>query len=60
MKKMTLEWCVMHPDYPDSPHRGPMSRDEAIEWVREAVQDDGMREGLFYVACRPVGEWEKA
>lgn len=50
------EWCVMHPLYPDEPHRGPMSEAEAREWVREAEQD-GIKKGAFYVARRTVGPW---
>lgn len=55
----TIEWCVMHPSFPDEAHRGPMTEAEAREWVREWEEDDEGRVGTFYVASRKVGHWER-
>lgn len=52
----TVEWCVMHPDFPGVPHRGPMSEQEAREWVAW-VEEKGAGKGLFFVASRIVGPW---
>lgn len=56
------EWCVMHYRHPDVPHRGPMSEDEARAWVHEWTQmgeNANARQGMLYVARRPVGPWER-
>lgn len=55
---MDYEWCVMHPGFPNDPHRGPMSEEKARAWVREA-EEEGFRK-TFYVARRPVAKWERA
>ena len=52
----TYEWCVMHPSYPNEPHRGPMSESDARKWVQE-VEEDGAKVGAYYVARRLVGPW---
>ncbi len=52
------EWCVMHPVYPDEPHRGPMREELAREWIREA-KEERFPPGGFYLACRSVGCWEQ-
>jgi hypothetical protein len=58
VSEQQYEWCVMLHSYPQEPHRGPMSEGDAREWVRSVVED-GIRDGAFYVARRPVGAWEK-
>ncbi|HVL39908.1 MAG TPA: hypothetical protein VM328_11010 [Fimbriimonadaceae bacterium] len=57
--EVTYEWCVMHHNYSDEPHRGPMTEAEAREWVREVEESGDFRKGAFYVARRLVGGWEK-
>lgn len=52
------EWGVMQRSRPGL-HRGPMSRDEAESWVKDA-EDDGFRPGAFYVVRRDVGPWGRA
>lgn len=57
------EWCVMHDRFPDEPHRGPMSEQDARRWIEEWQEMDDnadAREGMFYLARRPVGRWERA
>lgn len=54
----TVEWCIIHPSYPDEAHRGPMSEAEARTWLSE-FESDGGREGLFYVASRRVSHWKR-
>lgn len=50
------EWAVMHPLYPEEPHRGPWAEDEVRAWVK-AAEADGFKTGAFYVARRTVGQW---
>ena len=50
-----IEWGVM--TRAGELWRGPMTEVEAREWVREAVEEDGIRPGAFVVARRPVGPW---
>lgn len=38
-------------------HRSNMTREEALEFVREAVAD-GFPTGFFWVVRRPLGDWE--
>lgn len=52
------EYCVMRSDIPQEPHRGPMTKEAAAEWVREAIEEDGFKPGRFYVARRTVSPWE--
>lgn len=54
----TFEYCVMHPAFPDEPHRGPMPEQEARYWVAQAEKDGGLKVGMFYVARRTVGPWQ--
>lgn len=54
-----VEFCVMHPSFPDEPHRGPMSLEAALEWVRETEDEDGVRRGAFYIACRMSTPWTR-
>jgi hypothetical protein len=58
MTENIVEWCVMHPNYPHEPHRGPMSEADARSWVAE-VEADGAKVGAFYVASREVGPWKR-
>lgn len=55
----SYEYAVMHSMFPDEPHRGPCSQEEAEKWVKEA-EANGYPEGAFYVGKREVGPWEKA
>lgn len=56
----SVEYCVMHKNYPTEPHRVfGTSLDLAQEWIRETEEEDGILEGMFYVAQRAVGCWEK-
>lgn len=54
---MNYEYCVMHARFPDSPHRGPMSEQDCIDWIRTTVTVNEMSPSLFYVAFREVSEW---
>lgn len=60
------EYCVMHSSFPDEPHRIPTEtwdgerisgREWCERWIAEAIED-GFSAETFYVARRPVGEWE--
>jgi hypothetical protein len=51
------EYCVMVPKFPYEPHRGPWNREDCIEWIREAIEEDGFPVDFFYVAKRHVGPW---
>lgn len=51
------EYAVMHPAYPDEPHRGPESLPWVRNWIQEA-EDDGFL-NMFYIARRVVGAWER-
>lgn len=53
------EYCVMHYNFPDEPHRGPWPLRECQEWIREAVEEDGIRPGAFYIAERTVSNWSR-
>lgn len=53
------EFGVMFDRYPGELHRGPMSEQEAVNWVRE-FEEDGGRPGAFFVAERKVGPWVKS
>ena len=60
---MKYQWCVMMDRYDDEPHRGPMPEKEARQWVQEweeVGENSNARQGMFYVARRPVGSWERA
>lgn len=50
-----VEWGVMHHRMPGL-HRGPMSREEAEEWIAEAVED-GFHPNVFVLVSRTVSEW---
>lgn len=56
---MTTEWCVMHPDFPEQPHRGPFSEVEALRWISDLVEADPRFDGMYYVAAREVGPWQR-
>lgn len=59
MEDGKYEFCVIHSQYPQQTHRGPMTEQEAYDWVREAIED-GFRPDYFYVAHRKVGPWVKS
>jgi hypothetical protein len=50
-----IEWGVY---YATEFWRGPMTEQEAREWVA-GWEEDGGRPGAFYVVSRPVGEWTR-
>lgn len=54
---MNYEYCVMHYRFPDEPHRGPWTRQKCQEWIDDCLAD-GMKQGVFYIARRAIGEWE--
>lgn len=65
-----LEWGVARDSEPNELHRGPMSEDEAREWVREwedmaeearARKDISARarKDMFIVIRREVGPWQE-
>lgn len=56
MERENIEWCIMHPDDPDEPHRGPMAKEEAEEWI-STLSPTLKKSGGFYIAARRVGEW---
>jgi hypothetical protein len=67
---MSVEWGVACDTEPGELHRGPMSEDEAREWVREwdvmaekaqARKDISARarKGMFVVVRREVGPWRQ-
>lgn len=53
------EYAVMLPAaHPDEPHRGPESLAWCRDWVSGA-EADGFKPGMFYIARRTVGPWER-
>ncbi len=74
MSEPTFEYVVMHPRYPDDPHRRPFRRsdedggdyfdltpEQQLAWCREWIKD-GLVDGMapfFYVARRSVTPWER-
>ncbi len=55
---MEYEYCVMHSDHPNEPHRGPWTKETCVNWLTEWITDGG-RGGVFYLARRPVSKWER-
>lgn len=53
-----MEYAVIYDHYQDVPHRGPMTKQDAEEWIREA-EEAGCRPDAFSVARRVVSPWEK-
>ena len=51
-----FEWCVMSKE--GYMHRGPMNQQQAETWVVQWKSITNPND-LFYVARRPVGEWER-
>ena len=51
---MRIEWGVMRRS--GELWRGPMTEEEAREWVSEAVED-GISPGAFVVCRRAVADW---
>lgn len=58
MAEQEYEYAVMHPAWEQEPHRGPWPLEECLAWIQSAI-DDGFKYNAFYVARRPVGEWER-
>lgn len=59
---MSVEWGVARDSEPNELHRGPMSEDEAREWIREwedMAENSPARKGMFVVICREVGPWRQ-
>jgi hypothetical protein len=52
-----VECAIAHHKTPAELHRGPMTRDEAREWIRE-FEADGGRTGTFVLIERYVSAWE--
>ncbi len=55
---MDFEYCIMHSDFPNEPHRGPWAKDTCVLWLQDWIEDGGAG-GVFYLACRPVAKWER-
>lgn len=59
VKLPDYEYAVMFPAaHPDEPHRGPESLAWCRDWVSGA-EADGFKPGMFYIARRTVGPWER-
>jgi hypothetical protein len=56
------EWGVARDNTPYLMHRGPMSEEDAREWIREWEDDvaPNAKSGMFVLIRREVGPWEKA
>jgi hypothetical protein len=53
------EYGIQHRlDKPQETHREGMTREQAVDWVLEFVNDGGSSEA-FHVIRRPVGQWER-
>lgn len=52
-----LEYGIMHTRYPDELHRGPMTREAAVEWISEWIIDGGKHD-TFYIVSREVQPWK--
>lgn len=55
---MKLEYGIAWYTTPDTLHIGPMTREEAIQWVVEWEEDCGGPLGTFLVVSRFVEPWE--
>lgn len=51
------EYGIAYHSTPTVMHRGPMTLEEACEWLRE-FEEDGGRTGMFIIVERQVGAWE--
>jgi len=52
---------VFSSDAPDDLHRGPMTYDEAQEWMNgwyEICDNEGGKRDAFRIVRQPVGEWD--
>lgn len=59
VKLPDYQYAVMFPaSHPDEPHRGPESLAWCRDWVSGA-EADGFKPGMFYIARRTVGPWER-
>lgn len=50
------EYGIMHVRIPGELHRGPMTHEEAREWIDELVEM-GAKPDAFYVVSRDVSDW---
>lgn len=58
-RKLTSnEYCVMHIQFPDEPHRGPWTLQECIDWIKEWERDGG-RGGVFFISIRNISSWRQ-
>lgn len=51
-----LEWGIVHKRTPEELHRGPMTEEQAREWVSEWDKEIG-NPGLFLIVNREVSPW---
>ena len=56
---MSWEYGVAIAGEPVELHRGPMSIEDACEWVEDVESNERLR-GLFWVIRREVSKWEHA
>lgn len=57
--KGSVEWGIVHRLSPDDLHRGPMTEEQARDWVREWVEDGGVPEAFLIVRrAVHVTPWE--
>lgn len=61
---MKYDYCIMMDRYPQEPHRVPPDNAPALEWCKKWLKDwdeisPNARPGVFHIARRPVGGWEK-
>lgn len=53
---MRHEYGIIWVHNPDELHRGPMTYEEANQWIQE-FEDDGGVEGVFTIVQREIGDW---
>jgi tRNA(His) 5'-end guanylyltransferase len=57
------EFGIARDNEPDALHRGPMTEEEAREWIREwdeMAENERARKGMFIIIKREVGPWTPA
>jgi hypothetical protein len=52
-----VEFGIVNVRTPEELHRGPMTGEEALKWIREFEEMDG-KPGAFIMVSRIVGDWE--
>ena len=54
------EYGVVYDRFPDDLHRGPMTAEEAAEWIREWEEEVApqARKGMFRIVVRTVSDWK--